>query len=64
MVNHKEIVQYTMDPDGFLASLAYNLQQNDGWLIKKSEFKAFYLQCLQPYMEYIKLETKIGRAHV
>ena len=59
MVNHKEIVQYTMDPDGFLASLAYNLQQNDGWLIKKSEFKAFYLQCLQPYMEYIKLETNV-----
>lgn len=60
MVNHKEIVQYTMDPDGFLASLAYNLQQNDGWLIKKSEFKAFYLQCLQPYMEYIKLETNVN----
>ena len=59
MVNHKEIVQYTMDPDGFLASLAYNLQQNDGWLIKKSEFKAFYLQCMQPYMEYIKLETNV-----
>lgn len=59
IVNHKEIVQYTMDPDGFLASLAYNLQQNDGWLIKKSEFKAFYLQCLQPYMEYIKLETNV-----
>lgn len=59
MVNHKEIVQYTMDLDGFLASLAYNLQQNDGWLIKKSEFKAFYLQCLQPYMEYIKLETNV-----
>ena len=59
MVNHKEIVQYTMDPDGFLASLAYNLQQNDGWLIKKSEFKTFYLQCLQPYMEYIKLETNV-----
>lgn len=59
MVNHKEIVQYTMDSDGFLASLAYNLQQNDGWLIKKSEFKAFYLQCLQPYMEYIKLETNV-----
>lgn len=59
MVNHKEIVQYTMDPDGFLASLAYNLQQNDGWLIKKSEFKAFYLQCLQPYMEYIKLEINV-----
>ena len=59
MVNHKEIVQYTMNPDGFLASLAYNLQQNDGWLIKKSEFKAFYLQCLQPYMEYIKLETNV-----
>ena len=59
MVNHKEIVQYTMDPDGFLASLAYNLQQNDGWLIKKSEFKAFCLQCLQPYMEYIKLETNV-----
>ena len=59
MMNHKEIVQYTMDPDGFLASLAYNLQQNDGWLIKKSEFKAFYLQCLQPYMEYIKLETNV-----
>ena len=59
MVNHKEIVQYTMDPDGFLASLAYNLQQNDGWLIKKSKFKAFYLQCMQPYMEYIKLETNV-----
>ena len=59
MVNHKEIVQYTMDPDGFLASLAYNLQQNDGWLIKKSEFKDFYLQCLLPYMEYIKLETNV-----
>lgn len=59
MVNHKEIVQYTMDLDGFLASLAYNLQQNDGWLIKESEFKAFYLQCLQPYMEYIKLETNV-----
>ena len=45
VVDFKEIIRFTLDSDGFLASLAYNVSQEDGWLIKKSEFRAFYLQC-------------------
>ena len=59
VVDYKNITRYTLDADGFLASLAYNISQEDGWLIKKSDFRAFYLQCLQPYMDYIQLETNV-----
>ena len=59
VVDYKNITRYTLDEDGFLASLAYNVSQEDGWLIKKSDFRAFYLQCLQPYMDYIQLETNV-----
>ena len=59
VVDYKNITRYTLDADGFLASLAYNVSQEDGWLIKKSDFRAFYLQCLQPYMDYIQLETNV-----
>lgn len=59
VMDYKEIIRFKLDSDGLLASLAYNLQQSDGWLIKKNDFRAFYLQCIQPYTDYIKLETNV-----
>ena len=46
VVDYKNITRYTLDADGFLASLAYNISQEDGWLIKKSDFRAFLLTML------------------
>lgn len=53
------IIRYNLDPDGFLCQLASHIQEEDGWYIKKEDFRSFYLQCIQPYMDYILLETNV-----
>ncbi len=55
----KWIIRYVLDPNGFLACLAKKLEFQDGWLIRKDRFEAFYLQCIQPYMDYLVIQTKV-----
>lgn len=57
--NRKNIVRYVLDPKGFLACLAKKLDDQDGWMIEKDRFEAFYLQCIQPYLDYLVLETNV-----
>ncbi len=57
--DRKNIVRYTLDSRGFLARLAKKLDHHDGWMIAKDRFEAFYLQCIQPYLDYLVLETNV-----
>ena len=57
--NPKHMVRYVLDPDGFLCNLAWEIYDKDEWNIKKEDFKAFYLQCIQPYLDYLFIETRV-----
>ena len=57
--DYKHLTRYILDERGFLAKLAYKLKFEDKWLIKKDQFETFYLQCIQPNLDYLKIDTKV-----
>ena len=57
--NESSLVRYKLDPDGMLCKMATNIYDEGDWYIKKEDFKSFYLQCIQPYLDYLHIDTKI-----